>query len=146
MSALARYYNGQGKHVSGYDRTETALTKELVNEGLVIHFHDRGEDLLNELDPNTTLVVYTPAVSEQFGELVALRKAGFTVIKRAAALGLISNEFETFAVAGTHGKTTTSAILAHVLYHTKEQVNAFIGGLTTNYNSNCIVAPNSRRM
>lgn len=146
MSALARYYNGQGKHVSGYDRTETALTKELVNEGLAIHYHDRGEDLLNELDPNTTLVVYTPAVSEQFGELVALRKAGFTVIKRAAALGLISNEFETFAVAGTHGKTTTSAILAHVLYHTKEQVNAFIGGLTTNYNSNCIVAPNSRRM
>ncbi|MGB1104009.1 MAG: UDP-N-acetylmuramate--L-alanine ligase [Crocinitomicaceae bacterium] len=146
MSALARYYNGQGKKVSGYDKTETKLTKALVSEGMFVHYDDQGADVLNGLEKENTLVVYTPAVQESFGELVALRQAGFMVIKRAAALGLISNEFETFAIAGTHGKTTTSAILAHVLYHTKEQCNAFVGGLTTNYNSNCIVVPGSKRM
>ena len=146
MSALARYYKGHGKAVSGYDRTPTQLTRLLEDEGIAIHYSDESDAVLNSQDPQTTLVIYTPAVPVNFGELNAFQKAGYQVIKRAAALGFISQEFETFAIAGTHGKTTTSAILAHVLYHTKEQCNAFIGGVSTNYNSNCIVVPEARRM
>lgn len=146
MSALARYYKGQGKTVSGYDRTPTQLTRQLEDEGIAIHYSDESDAVLISHDPQTTLVIYTPAVPVNFGELHAFQKADYQVIKRAAALGLISREFETFAIAGTHGKTTTSAILAHVLYHTKEQCNAFIGGVSTNYNSNCIVVPDAQRM
>jgi UDP-N-acetylmuramate--alanine ligase len=146
MSAIARYFSSQGKHVSGYDKTETALTKNLVAEGIDVHYDDLGAKVLEGLPKSNTLVVYTPAVPASMGEFVALNEEGYYVIKRARALGIISSEFETYAVAGTHGKTTTSAILAHVLYQTKEKCNAFIGGITSNYNSNCIIDAKSKRV
>lgn len=146
MSAIARYFNSQGKHVSGYDKTETTLTKKLVAESVDVHYDDRGAKVLNELPKSNTLVVYTPAIPASMGELMSLNSEGYYVIKRARALGIISSEFETYAVAGTHGKTTTSAILAHVLYQTEQKCNAFIGGITSNYNSNCIVEAESKRV
>lgn len=146
MSALARYFNDQGKIVSGYDKTETGLTKNLVTEGIEIHYEDWGNGILNKLEKQTTLVVYTPAIPAQLQELIALKENGYYVIKRAKALGIISAAFETFAVAGTHGKTTTCAILAHTLFQTDEKCNAFIGGITSNYNSNCILEPNATRV
>lgn len=146
MSAIARYFNSQGKRVSGYDKTETVLTDKLVVEGIDVHFEDRGTAVLRGLDKSNTLVVYTPAIPDSMGELKALKGEGYSIIKRAKALGIISSEFETYAVAGTHGKTTTSAILAHVLYQTDEKCNAFIGGITSNYNSNCIIDAESKRV
>ena len=115
MSALARYFNDQGKRVSGYDKTETVLTKKLVAEGIDVYYEDWGDSVLDKLEKQNTLVVYTPAIPAQFQELIALQQNDYYVIKRAKALGIISAAFETFAVAGTHGKTTTSTLLAHVL-------------------------------
>jgi UDP-N-acetylmuramate--alanine ligase len=146
MSALARYFNSQGKRVIGYDKTETTITKNLVLEGVNVHYQDCGTAALNGLEKSNTLVVYTPAIPSKMEELIAFKESGFTLIKRARALGIISSEFETYAVAGTHGKTTTSAILAHVLYQTSEKCNAFIGGITSNYNSNCIIEAESKRV
>ncbi|MFT5821931.1 MAG: UDP-N-acetylmuramate--alanine ligase [Crocinitomix sp.] len=146
MSAIARYFNSQGKRVIGYDKTETTLTKNLVAEGIEVHYHDMGVDVLTGLDKSNTLVVYTPAIPVSLGELLVFQENNFTLIKRAKALGIISSEFETYAVAGTHGKTTTCAILAHVLYQTKEKCNAFIGGITSNYNSNCIIDASAKRV
>lgn len=146
MSALARYFKSQGKVVSGYDKTETVLTQNLVAEGIHVYYVDQGEAVLTNLSPEDTLVVYTPAIPAGFQELNVLMQNGFYVIKRAKALGIISSAFETFAVAGTHGKTTTSAILAHVLYSTREKCNAFIGGITSNYNSNCLIDADAKRV
>ncbi len=146
MSALARYFHSEGKNVSGYDKTETELTKKLVTEGIEVHYHDKGLEVLNQFSHVDTLVVYTPAVPKEFGELVAFQEHHFTVMKRAKALGVISEAFDTFAVAGTHGKTTTSSILAHVLNSTNEKVNAFIGGISSNYNSNCIINAGAERI
>ena len=135
-----------GKTVLGYDKTETHLTRKLINEGISIHFNDRGTQVLDELDQSNTLVIFTPAIPESHQELQAFQSAGFTIIKRAKALGIISEEQDTFAVAGTHGKTTTSSIMAHVLYTTEESCNAFIGGITTNYNSNCLISEHADRV
>ncbi len=146
MSAIARYYNSQGKQVLGYDKTSTVLTDALQKEGIDIHFKDLGEQAIKQLNPATTLVIYTPAIPNAHQELTAFKKNGFYLIKRAKALGIISNEKETFAVAGTHGKTTTSSIMAHVLYQTKASCNAFIGGITSNYNSNCLINEKSNRI
>ena len=146
MSALARYFHAQGKKVCGYDKTETVLTKDLVKEGIEIHYEDHGLAVLDAYSHLDTLVIYTPAIPEEFGELKAFQEHHFNVIKRAKALGIISENFETFAVAGTHGKTTTSTILAHVLNCTREKVNAFIGGIASNYNSNCIINADSKRV
>lgn len=146
MSALARYFHSQSKEVAGYDKTRTKLTIALEQEGIDIHYHDLDEGILAQLNRSDTLVVYTPAVPKDFGELTALQEEGYHVIKRAKALGIISEAFETFAVAGTHGKTTTSSILAHVLNQTTEGVNAFIGGITSNYDSNCIINKESNRV
>ena len=146
MSALARYFNSQGKKVSGYDKTETVLTKKLEAEGIDVYYEDKAERILYKLKKEDSLIIYTPAIPIQMKELNLLKDAGFNVIKRARALGIISAEFETYAVAGTHGKTTTSAILAHVLYQSKEKCNAFIGGITSNYNSNCIIDSSANRV
>ena len=143
MSALARYFHSQGKKVSGYDKTETVLTQQLEAEGIAVHYDDWGLGVLDKYSHNDTQVIYTPAVPEEMGELKAFKEHGFDVIKRAKALGIISQEFETYAVAGTHGKTTTSSILAHVLNSTLERCNAFIGGITSNYDSNFILNPGS---
>ncbi|WP_027420796.1 UDP-N-acetylmuramate--L-alanine ligase [Crocinitomix catalasitica] len=146
MSALARYFNQMGKSVIGYDKTKTRLTEQLEVEGIDIHYTDLGADILKQLNKADTLIVYTPAVAATFQELIALNEAGFNIVKRARVLGIISKSFETYAVAGTHGKTTTSSILAHVLYQSDEQCNAFIGGISSNYNSNCLIAPNANRV
>lgn len=146
MSALARYFHSQGKAVAGYDKTETVLTLQLEAEGIPIHYTDTGFAVLDKYSHLDTLVIYTPAVPENHGELVAFRDHYFQVIKRAKALGVISEAFDTYAVAGTHGKTTTSTILAHVLNQTPEKCNAFIGGIAANYNSNCIINANSDRV
>ena len=146
MSAIARFFNSQGKRVMGYDKTETVLTKTLKDEGVDIHYSDLGQSVLNLVDKAKTLVIYTPAIPSTHGEYNALKNEGFNIIKRAKALGIISEEKETYAVAGTHGKTTTSSILAHVLYETKQSCNAFIGGITTNYKSNCLINESSNRV
>jgi len=146
MSAIARFFNSQGKRVLGYDKTETVLTKTLANEGVEIHYSDWGESVLEALSKEETLVIYTPAIPANHGEYNALKNSGFNIIKRAKALGIISEEKETYAVAGTHGKTTTSSIMAHVLYETKASCNAFIGGITTNYKSNCLINESSQRV
>jgi UDP-N-acetylmuramate--alanine ligase len=146
MSALARYFISQKKEVMGYDRTETVLTRSLVSEGVDIHYEDKGWDILDQFATKDTLVVYTPAVPDDFGELKAFQEHGFSVIKRAKALGIISDAFKTIAVAGTHGKTTTSSILAYTLTQTNEGCNAFVGGILSNYRSNCIINADSGRV
>jgi UDP-N-acetylmuramate--alanine ligase len=137
MSALARYFKAIGKTVSGYDKTSTKLTQALENEGIEVHYHDMGADICNFINADT-LVVYTPAVPKDFGELNAIQTAGFAIYKRAQVLGLITENSFGIGVAGTHGKTTTSTMLAHVL-HQSIGCNAFLGGISTNYNSNLIL-------
>jgi len=146
MSALARYFNAQQKIVIGYDKTQTELTIQLEKEGIKIHYEDLGDQIVNQLDKKNTLVIYTPAIPKEHKELNTFIQHEFTLIKRAKALGIISDELETFAVAGTHGKTTTTCLLSHVLYQTKEKCNAFIGGIAANYNSNCIIEPHSKKI
>lgn len=146
MSAIARFFNMNGKRVLGYDKTNTKLTRALIQEGIDVHFEDLGEQVLKGLVKNETLVIYTPAIPENLKELSAFSKSGYMLIKRSKALGLISQSQTTFAVAGTHGKTTTSSIMAHVLYTTEASCNAFIGGITSNYNSNCLISESADRV
>ncbi|MEM1217400.1 MAG: UDP-N-acetylmuramate--L-alanine ligase [Bacteroidota bacterium] len=134
MSALARYYNKRGVRVYGYDRTETSLTKTLVNEGMTIHYQ---EDL-NQIPEGVDLVIYTPAVPDTHAELAFFRKLGYPVLKRAALLGLISRHSKTIAIAGTHGKTTTSTMLTHLLRVGGVDCTAFLGGISKNYGSNYV--------
>src|SRR5690554_1730506 len=137
MSALARYFNAKGLEVAGYDKTESPLTRQLSAEGIAIHYEDIGEKVLSLVqDVHSTLVVVTPAVPKDMKELVYLQNAGFTIQKRAQVLESITAGYKTLAVAGTHGKTTTSIMLAHVLYSLPEKCNAFLGGISTNFNSN----------
>jgi len=139
MSALARYFKFIGKNVAGYDKTHTHLTGELEESGIAIHFEDDvkliGKEYLNK---ENTLVVITPAVPKQHAEWNFFLDNGFTVKKRAEVLGIITKDTFCFAVAGTHGKTTTSSILGHVLYESGADVTAFLGGIVENYNSNLI--------
>lgn len=140
MSALARYFNAKEIPVAGYDKTETKLTQQLAEEGIKIHYEDIGEkvkELVGEVD--STLVVITPAVPQNMAELVYLKNAGFNLQKRAQVLGGITSRYKTLAVAGTHGKTTTSTMLAHVLSSTAEKCNAFLGGISANFNSNLLI-------
>lgn len=137
MSALARYLNRQGKIVAGYDKVITSLTKELESEGINIHYevsyNSIPDDFKNEA---LSLVIYTPAVPSDMDELVRFRESGTTTIKRAQLLGQISKTMTCLAVAGTHGKTTTSAILAHLLHECDVKMTAFLGGILEEYNSN----------
>ena len=139
MSALARYFQYIGKNVAGYDKTETQLTAELQENGIKIHFED-DINLIEESFKNTenTLVVITPAVPKQHSEWNFFLNEGFTVKKRAEVLGIITKDTFCFAVAGTHGKTTTSSILGHVLYESGVDVTAFLGGIVEGYNTNLI--------
>jgi len=139
MSALARYFYSEGKQVSGYDKTPSAITNSLEDLGIAVQYHDRDAAVITSFpDREHTLVVYTPAVPQLFGELVCFRESGYYLKKRAEVLGMIANSSFTLAVAGTHGKTTTSSILGHILAETEAPVTAFIGGIATNYNSNLI--------
>ena len=139
MSALARYFQFLGKNVAGYDKTETQLTHELQDNGIKIHFED-SIALIDERFKNTenTLVVITPAVPKNHTEWSFFLDNGFTVKKRAEVLGIITKDTFCFAVAGTHGKTTTSSILGHILYESGVDVTAFLGGIVEGYDSNLI--------
>jgi UDP-N-acetylmuramate--alanine ligase len=145
MSALARYFLSQGKEVAGYDRVSTTLTDQLSREGIDIHFEDRSVLIPDGFrNPDRTLVIYTPAVPERHQQLNYFRKRGFRVIKRAIALGEVFNAGRGIGVAGTHGKTSISCILAHILHHSKLGCNAFLGGLSKNTGSNLYLDPASK--
>jgi UDP-N-acetylmuramate--alanine ligase len=139
MSALARYFMNIGKNVAGYDKTKTQLTSELVALGMDIHFED-NLSLIDKkyLDKTNTLVIITPAVPKDHSEWNYFLSEGFEVKKRAEVLGLITKDTFCFAVAGTHGKTTTSSILGHILFQSGVDVTSFLGGIVENYNSNII--------
>lgn len=132
MSALARYFNHQGKRVSGYDKTPTELTAKLEAEGIMVHF----DDDISLIDKNADLVVYTPAVPKDHKEYNYFLNNGYTVLKRSDVLGMITKGTFNICVAGTHGKTTTSAMVAHLLRHSKYGCNAFLGGIAGNYGTN----------
>lgn len=139
MSALARYFQFIGKNVAGYDKTETQLTAELQENGIKIHFEDDVNLIDNSFkNKENTLVVITPAVPKNHTEWNFFLDNGFTVKKRAEVLGIITKDTFCFAVAGTHGKTTTSSILGHVLYESGVDVTAFLGGIVEGYNTNLI--------
>ena len=138
MSALARYFKAIGKNVSGYDKTETELTKELQKLGIAIHFEDRIDLIPTDYYVENTLVIITPAVPIHHSEWNYFLERDFEVKKRAEVLGIITKDTFCFAVAGTHGKTTTSSILGHILYESGVDVTAFVGGIVENYNSNLI--------
>ena len=138
MSALARYFQYIGKKVVGYDKTPTQLTDELQDIGLEIHFEDNIHLIPTDFYVENTLVIVTPAVPVSHSEWNYFIERGFTIKKRAEVLGIITKDTYCFAVAGTHGKTTTSSILGHVLYESGVDVTAFLGGIVENYNSNLI--------
>ena len=140
MSALARYYKFKGYNVAGYDRTPSDLTFALEAEGIDVHYQDQPE-LLPE-DKNETLVVYTPAISADLGELVKAREEGYLLLKRSRTLGEIAKGQRCLAVAGTHGKTTTSTLIAHILTHSGEGCSAFLGGISRNYGTNLLMSEN----
>lgn len=132
MSALARYFVSRGVRVSGYDRTETYLTKELVAEGMEVHYQ---EDV-NAIPKDVDVVVYTPAIPATQAELVYYRQQGYEVVKRSDVLQWITESSFNVCVGGTHGKTTTSTMIAHILKHSGYGCNAFLGGISANYNTN----------
>ncbi len=141
MSALARYFKTKGFPVAGYDKTPSPLTAELEKEGIAVHFTDLGENLPHEFsNAEETLVVYTPAIPASMGELNFVKNNGFTVLKRAQVLGLLTHSSKGIGVAGTHGKTTTSTMLTHVLTQSSIQCNAFLGGIAANFNTNFVSA------
>lgn len=138
MSALARYFVAKGFRVMGYDRTPSPLTQSLEAEGIVVQYDD-CLDKVQELDVATTVVVRTPAVPQDMALCVWLREQGFTILKRAEVLGLITRQQQALCVAGTHGKTTTSTILAHILHSSHIGTNAFLGGIANNYDTNLLL-------
>jgi UDP-N-acetylmuramate--alanine ligase len=138
MSALARYFQNIGKNVSGYDKTPTALTAELMANGMSIHFEDNISLIPSDYYVENTLVIITPAVPISHSEWNYFLERDYVVKKRAEVLGIITKDTFCFAVAGTHGKTTTSSILGHILFESGADVTAFIGGIVENYNSNLI--------
>lgn len=140
MSAIARYYNAKGFKVSGYDRTPSPLTHALESEGIEVHYTDDISYIPNEVED--TLVVYTPAIPADMGELVYVQEKGYRVIKRSRMLGEIAEGQRCMAVAGTHGKTTTSTMTSHLFMDSREGCSAFLGGISKNYNSNLLISPN----
>lgn len=139
MSAIARWFKHKGMRVAGYDRTPTPLTHELIEEGMEIHFDDRIEFIPGYISKEKTLVVFTPAIPKNHREHAYLKDEGFTILKRSEVLGLLTKNYKTVAVAGTHGKTTTSSLIAHILKCAAMDMVAFLGGITTNYASNLVM-------
>jgi UDP-N-acetylmuramate--alanine ligase len=143
MSALARYFRFNGKQVAGYDKVETPLTQKLSEEGIAIHYEDLGTDIpLAYQDPEKTLVVYTPAI-KTLGELNFFQTKLFTILKRAEVLGALTKTYKGLCVAGTHGKTTTSSLLTHLLTEIEVGCTSFLGGIASNFESNLVLHPSS---
>lgn len=144
MSNLARYFLLKGANVAGYDRTESELTRTLVEEGALVHYEDNISLIPVEFtNKNSTLVVYTPAIPSNHKELDYFKENGFTVVKRAQLLGEITKNSDAVCVAGTHGKTTVSSMVAHLFRQSHIDCNAFLGGILKNYNSNLILSEKS---
>ncbi len=143
MSAIARFFLAQGHHIFGYDKTATALTSKLIEEGMEISFEDDPSTLPQTLTKDNCQVIYTPAIPQTNRIMSWFTRKEFDIKKRAEILGDISNQMRGLAVAGTHGKTTTSCILAHLLTHTGKGCNAFIGGIASNYDSNVLLDESS---
>ena len=144
MSALVRYFLFTGKIVAGYDRTPSELTEKLIAEGADIHYEENAERIpVDFRDASTTLVVYTPAVPTTHAELVYFRDNGFTIQKRSQVLGMLTQYGKGLCVAGTHGKTTTSTMTAHLLHQSKVECNAFLGGISKNYGTNLLLSDKS---
>lgn len=140
MSALARYFRYMGKSVGGYDKTPSSLTQELQKENIHIHFEDDIKLIPENFKNKTnTLIIYTPAIPLHHSELVYFKENHFEIKKRSAVLGEISKQYKTIAVAGTHGKTTTSSLIAHIFKEAGKNIIAFLGGVTQNYNTNLIL-------
>lgn len=139
MSALARWFKRAGKKIGGYDRTPTPLTHELIEEGMEIHFEDKVEMIPGYVNKSRTLVILTPAIPKSHVEYNYLMGGGFTIMKRSEVLGLITKDYRTIAVAGTHGKTTTSSLISHILKTAGTDMVGFLGGITTNYESNLVM-------
>lgn len=144
MSALLRYFLGKGYNVGGYDKTPSELTERLIEEGAQIHFEENVE-LIQDCfkDKDSTLVVYTPAIPSEHKEMVFFRENGFEIEKRAQVLGFLTNKHKGLCVAGTHGKTTTSTMVAHILHQSHVDCNAFLGGISKNYGTNYILSDTS---
>ena len=140
MSALARYYKFKGYEVAGYDRTPSDLTAQLEKEGISVHYEDRPD--LVPASVEDTLVVYTPAIPQDLGELQKVMGGGYKVLKRSRTLGEITRGQRCLAVAGTHGKTTTSTLTAHIFTETGEGCSAFLGGISRNYGTNLLMSRN----
>ena len=144
MSALARYFMHEGYRVGGYDRTPSFLTEQLAQEGASVHYEDNIELIGEEFrDPATTRVIYTPAVPADHSELCYFREGGFEVMKRSQMLGLLCEGNYVMAVAGTHGKTTTSTMAAHLLHQSHVGCDAFLGGISKNYGTNLLLSDTS---
>ncbi|MDR1859905.1 MAG: UDP-N-acetylmuramate--L-alanine ligase [Bacteroidales bacterium] len=143
MSALARLYRQAGFAVAGYDRTESALTRQLTEEGIDVHYDDMGEAIGQLVPEDESLVVFTPAVPPDMGERAFFTRQGYIMKKRAEMLGCICNTMDLCAVAGTHGKTTTATMLAHIFRSSPVNCWAFLGGISKNYGTNLLVASES---
>lgn len=140
MSAIARYYKFKGYEVSGYDRTPSELTARLESEGIAVHYEDNTDFIPKDVEQ--TLVIYTPAIPADMGEFVYVQEHGYRVIKRSKMLGEISRGQKCLAVAGTHGKTTTSTLTAHIITESGEGCTAFLGGISKNYGTNLLMSHN----
>ena len=142
MSALARYFNHYGKEVLGYDKTSTRLTEQLESEGIGCHYSEDTQflkDTLSAFQPDEVLIVYTPAVPLDHAELVYLKDTGYRILKRSEVLGEITRQFRTIAIAGTHGKTTTTTLVTHLLKSAGVNCFSFMGGISKNYNTNLLL-------
>lgn len=144
MSAIARYFNTKGFLVGGYDRSETKLTNDLKTEGIKITYEENVNNIPAEFtDANSTLIVLTPAIPHDHPQLLFFQNNGFEIQKRAQVLGNITRQSKGICIAGTHGKTTTSTITAHLLYQSQVTCNAFLGGISNNYNTNLLLSKDS---
>lgn len=147
MSAIARYFNTLGKNVAGYDKVSKPLTLDLVNEGIQIHYEDSIKNIPEEFkNIENTLVVYTPAIPGNNSELEYFKSNGFQIKKRSEVLGILSQQKKCIAVAGTHGKTTISTMIAHFMRQSRMGCDAFLGGISKNYNTNYLVDSESKYM
>ena len=138
MSALALFYHKNGMQIKGYDKTPSAVTDKLIKEGIDITFADEIAHIPNDVD----VFIFTPAIPDSLQIFIYAKESKKPILKRSEALGLVSKRLNTIAVAGTHGKTTITSILAHIYKYANKEILSFIGGITKNYNSNVLMSEN----